>query len=319
MMYEHEMLNTTQSFDKLIEEANDIQAMCVDYKVPVDSLVMTDDLKLRFEDHELPLTQLATSHLCGKLNVPSRYFTRLVETGNYTLAAENINCWLAGDTRTFFLRGYAGKVRGVLSGSYSVYDAPEILETLREVFKPENFVLKGSYISSERLHLRLIETSMLNVEGEDLYAGITLDSSDVGRSGLQVKFFLWKKVCTNGLIVAKSHARLFKQKHIGISHDDFAESLKEGLSTFYTLKDKIAESVRETNEIPVNSDMDELLEEVKSQTNLSDQAAEKVVELMRVKYAPTKWGLINGITEVAQEFTLETRLQLEEIAGNMLA
>jgi hypothetical protein len=39
---------------------------------------------------------------------------------------------------------------------------------------------------------------------------------------------------------------------------------------------------------------------------------------MNVKYAPTKWGLINGITEVAQDFTLETRLQLEEIAGNML-
>lgn len=321
MMYEHEMLNTTQSFENLMAKANEIQSMCIDYKVPVNSIKMTDDLMLKFEDHELSLSQLAAAHLCGKLNMPSRYFTRLVESNNKILAAENINCWLNDptDKRTFLLRGYAGQVRGVLSGSYSVYDAPEILETLQEVFKPEDFILKGSYISHERLHLRLIENKMLDVEGEDLYAGITLDSSDVGRSGLQVKFFIWKKVCTNGLVIAKSYARLFKQKHIGISHDDFAESLKEGLNTFYTLKDKIAESIRETNAIPVNSDIDELLEEIKEQTNLSDQAAEKVIELMQVKYAPTKWGLINGITEVAQEFTLETRLQLEEIAGNMLA
>lgn len=321
MMYEHEMLNTTENFENLVAKANEIQSMCTDYKVPVNSIKMTDDLMLKFEDHELPLSQLATAHLCGKLNVPSRYFTRLVESNNKVLAAENINCWLDDptDKRTFLLRGYAGMVRGVLSGSYSVYDAPEILETLQEVFKPEDFVLKGSYISSERLHLRLIENTMLDIEGEDLYAGITLDSSDVGRSGLQVKFFIWKKVCTNGLVIAKSYAKLFKQKHIGISHDDFAESLKEGLNAFYTLKDKIAESIRETNKIPVNSDIDELLEEIKEQTNLSDQAAEKVVELMQVKYAPTRWGLINGITEVAQEFTLETRLQLEEIAGNMLA
>lgn len=319
MMNDVEMLNTTQSFADLLNKANEIQSMCTDYKVPVDSIRMTNDLTLKFGENELPLSQLATGHLCGKLNVPSRYFTRLVESNNKVLAAENINCWLDGDKRTFFLRGYAGQIRGVLSGSYSAYDAPEILETLAEVFDPETFVLKGSFINSERLHVRLIQKEMLDVEGEDLYAGISLDSSDVGRSGLTVKFFIWKKVCTNGLVIAKSAARLFKQKHIGINHDEFAEGLREGLEKFEELKEKIAESIRETSKIPVNEDLEKLIEEIKDTTNLSDQAAEKVVELMQVKYAPTRWGLINGITEVAQDFALETRLQLEEIAGNMLA
>ena len=68
----------------------------------------------------------------------------------------------------------------------------------------------------------------------------------------------------------------------------------------------------------MNSDLEKLMEEVKDATNLSDQATEKVIQLMQVKYAPNKWGLINGITEVAQDYTLETRLQLEEIAGSML-
>ena len=319
MMNMSEMLNTTQDFNALLENAHKIQANCKDYKIAADAIRMDDMLNLNFEDKSLPLSSLATGHLCGKLNVPSRYFSRLVDAHQNVLAAANINCWLTGDKRTFFLRGYGDHIRGVLSGSYSVYDAPEILTTVKEVFDPENFVLKGSFINEERLHLRLIETEMMDVEGEDLFAGITLDSSDVGRSGLQVKFFIWKKVCTNGLVIAKSSARLFKQKHIGITHEDFAEGLKEGLETFHTLKDKIAESIRETSKIPVSQDIDELLEEIKDKTNLSDQAAEKVVELMQIKYAPTKWGLINGITEVAQEFTLETRLQLEEIAGSMLA
>ena len=165
MMNDAEMLNTTQSFADLLNKANEIQSMCTDYKVPVDSIRMTNDLTLKFGENELPLSQLATGHLCGKLNVPSRYFTRLVESNNKVLAAENINCWLDGDKRTFFLRGYAGQIRGVLSGSYSVYDAPEILETLAEVFDPETFVLKGSFINSERLHVRLIQKEMLDVEG----------------------------------------------------------------------------------------------------------------------------------------------------------
>lgn len=313
-----ERINTAATFESVMKKAEAIQSKCHDYKVKVNDIRMGNDLKLRFGDHELGLTNLATGHLCGKLNVPSRYFSRLVESGNKFLAADNINCWLEGDKRTFFLREYDNQIRGVLSGSYSVYDAPEILTTVAEVFDPSEFRIKGSFINEERLHLRLVENKMLDIDGEDLFAGVTIDSSDVGRSGLRVRFFIYKQVCTNGLVIAKSAAKLFKQKHIGITHDDFAKGLKEGLETFYTLKDKIAESIKETNKIPVSQDIDDLIEKIKDHTNLSNQAAEKVIELMNVKYAPTKWGLINGITEVAQDFTLETRLQLEEIAGNML-
>lgn len=313
-----EMLDTVKDFDRLIEKANNIQSMCKDYKVPASSIRMTNDCHLKFGEKELPLSQLAIGHLCGKMNVPSRYFNRLVDAHQEALAAANINCWLENDKRNLFLRDYAGMIRGVLSGSYSVYDAPEILTTVKEVFNPKDFVLEGSFINQERLHLRLIQKEMLDVEGEDLFAGISLDSSDVGRSGLAVKFFIWKKVCTNGLILAKSNANLFKQKHIGITHDEFAEGLTHGLERFEDIKGKVAESINETRKIPVNADLEKLMEEVKETTNLSDQATEKVIQLMQMKYAPNKWGLINGITEVAQEFTLETRLQLEEIAGSML-
>ena len=315
-----EMLNTTESFANLMNAANNIQAKCRDHSVKVNDLYMSNDLKLNFGDESLPMSDLAIGHLCGKLKVPSRYFNRIVDFGMKEFAADNINLWLEDqkDNREFFLREYDGRIRGVLSGSYSVYDAPEILKTVAEVFDLNEFKLKGSFINEERLHLRLIESTMLDIDGEDLYAGISLDSSDVGRSGLSVKFFIWKQVCTNGMVIAKSSANLFKQKHIGIDHEDFAAGLTEGLETFYNLKDEIARSIEETSKIPVNADLEELIEEVKTATKLSDEAAEKVVELMQVKYAPTRWGLINGITEVAQEYSLERRIELETIAGSML-
>lgn len=317
-MKEVEMLNVSEDFNKLLDKANEIQAKCSDYLVRANEIRMDDDLKLSFGDHKIPMSSLATGHLCGKLQVPSRYFNRLVGAGQNDLAAENVNCWLEDDPRKLFLREYDGRIRGVLSGSYSVYDAPEILQSVSEVFNPCEFKLKGSFINEERLHLRLIENKMMDVDGEDLFAGITLDSSDVGRSGLSVKFFIWKQVCTNGLVIAKSSAKLFKQKHIGITHEDFAASLAEGLQTFYELKDKVAESIRETAKIPVSDDVEELLEEIKDKTNLSDESATEVIEYMNVKYDRNRWGLINGITEVAQKFTLERRIELETIAGNML-
>ena len=313
-----EMLNMNEDFMKLLDKANEIQAKCSDHPVRANDIRMDNDLKLNFEDHKIPMSDLATGHLCGKLQVPSRYFNRLVDAGQNDLAAQNINCWLEDNPKNLFLREYNGRIRGVLSGSYSVYDAPEILKSVSEVFDPNTFKLKGSFINEERLHLRLIENTMLDIEGEDLFAGITLDSSDVGRSGLSVRFFIWKQVCTNGLVIAKSSANLFRQKHIGITHEDFAAGLTEGLQTFYELKDSIAESIKATAKIPANEDIEELLEEIKERTNLSDDAATEVIEYMHTKYNSTLWGMINGITEVAQKYTLERRIELETIAGNML-
>ena len=54
-------------------------------------------------------------------------------------------------------------------------------------------------------------------------------------------------------------------------------------------------------------------------TRLSDDSANKVIQLMLDgTYESNKWGMINAITQVAQDFTLERRIELERIAGNIL-
>lgn len=309
-----EEITMKSSFEELIKKADKIQSLCKDDVVDVANLHMTNDLQLNGMD----LSDLAVGHLCGKLQVPSRYFNRLVDAGQHPLAAENINVWMKDDKRKFMLRQYDGHIRGVLSGSYSKYDAPEILQSVKEVFGDKHFKLKGSFINEERLHVRLVENEMLPIDGEDLFAGITLDSSDVGKSGLAVRFFIYKQVCTNGLIITQSSAQLFKQKHIGITHEDFKQGLEDGLKSFSEIKDKIVEMIKETHKIPLKADIEELMKEVKQTTNLSDNDIDEVLSLVAKNYEPTRWGLINGITEVAQKFSLERRIELEEIAGSML-
>lgn len=309
-----EEIITNAKFEELIRQANEIQSKCSDRLVEASSIRMDNELRLAGS----PMSNLAAGHLCGKLKVPSRYFSRLVDAGQNELAAANINCWLENDDRKFLLREYDGGIRGVLSGSYSIYDAPDILKTVAEVFNPNGFKLKGSFINEERLHLRLCETKMMPIDGEDLFAGISLDSSDVGRAGLSVRFFIYKQVCTNGLVIAKSSANLFRQKHIGITHEDFAAGLTEGLQTFYSLKDEIVESIKETAKIPLEDDIEKLVANLQKETLLSEDDSYEVLNLVDKNYQRNRWGLINGITEVAQKFTLERRLELEAIAGSML-
>ena len=66
------------------------------------------------------------------------------------------------------------------------------------------------------------------------------------------------------------------------------------------------------------SQMKDFVERMKLKTRLSDDSMTKVISMMTEKYSPTRWGLINSITEVAQDFTLERRVELEKIAGDLL-
>lgn len=313
-----ELLNVNEDLMKLIERANEIQNKCTDYTIVADNITMDTELNLNFDDKVIPLSYYAQSQLCGKLRVPTKYFNQLVDSNHKSLAADNINIWLNDNKKEFMLRQYDDRIRGVLSGSYSIFDAPEILNTANEVFDSTKFKLKGSFINEERLHFRLVEIEMLDIEGEDLFAGITIDSSDVGRHGLEARFFIYKQVCTNGLIIPKSSATLFRQKHMGISHEDFAGKLKEGLQTFYEIKDEVVQMIKATAKVPVSDDVEKLVEDIQAKTHISEENAQKVIAYMDEKYAHNLWGLINGLTEVAQEYTLETRILLEEMAGQML-
>ena len=262
----------------------------------------------------------------SKIGVPVQYIEKCLKSGREVLARDNMNSWLSDYHKDLFIRCYKDKIRGVLSSKYSVCDSHEILEVLKDVVNLNKYTVKGSFINEERLHLRLIGNEKLPINGEDLFAGIFLDSSDVGRSILKVNFGIYKQVCTNGLIISRAGGTLFKQKHIGISSEDFYEGLYESMSNVDILVENAVSFVEMASNTSSGYDvaslskeeMEEFAEEIRNRTKLSQEGAEKVINLMQYKYDSSKWGLINGITEVAQDYTLERRLELETIAGNLL-
>ena len=56
----------------------------------------------------------------------------------------------------------------------------------------------------------------------------------------------------------------------------------------------------------------------KSSISISESERNKIIDLAAQRYGRTKWGLINGITEVAQDHTLDARINYETFAGKLL-
>ena len=117
------------------------------------------------------------------------------------------------------------------------------------------------------------------------------------------------------MIIPKSSGELFRQKHIGITSEEFAKNLKEGLESFSSIRNRMIDVINETKQIPTD---DDIADEIKNATKLTDDVVDEILMLADTSYDRSRWGIINGITEVAQKYTLERRLQLEQIAGEML-
>lgn len=325
------------SFDDLYRKALGIQSLCTDFNVSqvpnhmmIDPNVGGNVLYIPDETpsikREAVMTRYAMSQLCNKLGIPIRYIEKCIDSGMVQLAADNMNEWLDSYDRSLFIREYDGKIRGVLSDRYMTLDTPNIMEVISSVVDSSLYSTKGYYLSPERFHARIVQNSMMKIDGEDLFAGIQIDSSDVGRSTLLVRFMIFKQVCTNGLCISKGEGVLFEQRHVGISLDDFHSEFRKSMSRIPILMNNAVELIEESRKPDkkysvgrfTESELADFVERVKIKTRLSDDSVSKVITFMKDKYSCTKWGLINSITEVAQDFTLERRVELEKIAGDML-
>lgn len=327
------ILDSSASFDNMFNEAVKIQTLCKDYNI-----VNANGMNTRFDTNsgvkliyapdddavrKSAISRYAMSQLCSKLGVPVRYIDKCINEGMLDLVSDNMNAWLEDYNKNLLIREYNNQIRGVLSDRYSVLDAPDILTVLDDVVDGRQYNTKGYFLTPERFHARVVQKEMMSINGEDLFAGVQIDSSDVGRSILSVKFFIFKQVCTNGLTVTKGGGILFEQKHIGISSDDFRLELKDAMSRIPLLEQNAKEMIERLRRDRFTSLENEetfkhFTEQIKQKTKLSDEAVTKVVEKMNNLYTPTKWGLINSITDVAKDYTLERRLELEKIAGEML-
>jgi hypothetical protein len=335
-MIENEFLNLGKEFsgngffNQLVGDAERIQTQCTDYNVTnVNNNKAYYDpatnLLAFVEDgggvHKLQLTPWSMSQLCGKLGVPANYVQKCIEAGNLELAGENVNDWLDDYNKNLFLRGYGSSIRGVLSDRYGVMDTPSILSVLGDTINFDDYTIKGAYLSPERLHLRVVQNRRMMIT-DDLFAGIQIDSSDVGRSTLLVRFMIYKQICTNGLCVSKGGGILFKQKHYAIDPDEFSQGLIVALNSVRPLVEQFAFKIKIASDkgivLDEENQVQKFIEEVRAKTRLTEDAVGKVIDLMNTKYKRTQMGLIHSITEHAQDYSLERRLELESIAGDLL-
>ena len=114
---------------------------------------------------------------------------------------------------------------------------------------------------------------------------------------------------------------LFKQHHVGAK---MTESKLQDFNRIFLSIDANAKAVIDNINLCRNRQLQDyemtmLIEKARRDMKLSAKSVEKLQLLINTQYEPTRWGVINGVTELAQDFTLETRLEMEQWAGGLFA
>ena len=331
------IITSRTNLESLLDKAIIIQNDCSDFSIPKvneNTLRMNDLAGITYvseggEIRRADISPYALSQLCNKIGVPARYIDKCIKAGMLDLAQDNITSWVSDYNGSFFVREYKNKIRGILSSKFTTLDTPDIIEVLKDTLPSHK--VKGYYLNEERFHLRLV-TDRLDIPNEDLFGGISVDSSDVGRSALNVNFFLYKQVCTNGLCLAKGKGEIFRQKHIGITKEAFLKGLQDNLVMIPEIEQELTSRIkfaRESGEVDfMNSkSVESVIDLIKAKTGLTEDGAKKVVSLFEYRvhraedfrYENNTWGLVNSITEFSQNFALDRRLELEKSAGSLIA
>ena len=212
---------------EMLQKVNDDAKYKKDFVVNLKALTVKESaktfpaLQVLEKDEALELTDHSLNQLCGRLEIGTQYINKCLPVSQ-SLVAHNLNFWISNNKdRDLMLRTYENwdktkNVRAILSNRYKIIDAHHVLNPALNKMMDLGAEFKYSHYDGDRLN---VTATLPKLEGEVqkddiVQGGITITNSEIGNGGLLIQPFIYRLVCTNGM-VAPSLLNRFFQRHVG--------------------------------------------------------------------------------------------------------
>ena len=212
---------------EMLQKVNDDANYKKDFVVNLKALRVQEgvksfpELKVLGYDGTPQLTDHALNQLCGRLEIGTLYINKCLPVSQ-SLVAHNLNFWISNNKdRDLMLRTYENfdkskYVRAILSNRYKMIDAHHVLNPALNKIMDLGAEFKYSHYDGDRLN---VTATLPKLEGEVqkddiVQGGITITNSEIGNGGLLIQPFIYRLVCTNGMVAPRYLNRFFT-RHVG--------------------------------------------------------------------------------------------------------
>jgi hypothetical protein len=328
--------NSLTSFAERIEQ---IEKTKNDYMAKNSDYVMTADNSLNIRGiGDFNLTSYAEGQVADKFSIPRKYYEQTKQIPGLT--AMNVNAWLEKEpTEKRMIRTLDGNIRAYLSDRFKPLDNYDILmQSIFPVFEPmmSEIEMKSMVLSDTKMYLQFIfKKFQAEVrKGEVIAYGGTLSNSEVGAGSLNAEAWLHYYICDNGAI----RQSIFKKYHVGkqatqdenynIWKNDTLQAelksyqlrLRDVMTATYTKENFELEIARIHGAISDKvTNITDTVQNVTKRFGLTETDGKSIIQDMVERNSITRWGVVNGITQLAHRLdNVDRQYQLEKLGGEIL-
>ena len=316
----HDIRNVVQQINKDVKSKKD-------YIVTLNALEVTTNNNtypnLEFTDapDQYSLTDHSMNQLCGKLEIGTQYLRKCLPVSQ-ELVAHNLNFWIKNTkSKELMVRTIEREsdelpniARAVCSNRYKRIDNDVVVT--HSLNKLMDLGLDIKYINYDRdtLNVTAINPKVEGEvsEGDVVQSGVTITNSEIGSGSLIIQPFIYRLVCTNGM-VAPRYLNRFYSKHVGKIIIDPSQD-----DQYITIIEKMKKQIDLVNDNEVWKESFQKLKDSTKQTINSHQIVELakkqgVTESERAQiferlnhyvgdtFTTTKYDLANAITNLGND------------------
>ena len=316
----HDVRQVVQQINKDVKSKKD-------YIVTLNALEVTTSNNtypnLEFTDapDQYSLTDHSMNQLCGKLEIGTQYLRKCLPISQ-ELVAHNLNFWIKNTkSKELMVRTIERKsdelpniARAVCSNRYKRIDNDVVVT--HSLNKLMDLGLDIKYINYDRdtLNVTAVNPKVEGEvsEGDVVQSGVTITNSEIGSGSLMIQPFIYRLVCTNGM-VAPRYLNRFYSKHVGKIIIDPSQD-----DQYITIIEKMQKQIDLVNDNEVWKESFQKLKDSTKQTINSHQIVELakkqgVTESERAQiferlnhyvgdtFTTTKYDLANAITNLGND------------------
>jgi hypothetical protein len=276
------------------------------------------------------LTPWSRRQLAGILGVRwDRWFREEIVAPADRAAEINLRFGRSSDSLKVRTRRYAAHekakgealLRAFVSPTYAPIDDLYVFETLKTVLgglvEELRFVrLNVTDESSQYAAVSRKEVDLGIAKPDHHRNGFLIANSDAGSRSLTLFVWIWRLVCTNGLVASESSVfrMVHRRQKDGVMHSKLARAIRL-LPEYWSRTEAILRSARRD---PI-ANPQEALEVIVTAHPQLRPISSTVFEAYEQDPEPNRFGLVQAITRAAQKLRPEDRLTVEEFAGRIAA
>ena len=215
-------------------------------------------------------------------------------------------------------------LRAVLSDRYATLDNKHVVSEFKSALEGVAYTVKDYHITEDMFNARIVLDDCcvdggIGPDGKPnkFYAGLHIINGETGNYPASLELIIYEQWCTNGCVRRFDSKAIFARRHIGEADliSEFRLAIAKAMINAQESIQMLLETKSQTFPDPLmklNDVMD------RDRRLFSEEVRPKVIEAWESRPEPTKYGIISAITQTAQIFDYERRLEFERFAGKLM-